>query len=61
MRIMWGNLKFLHDHDKFYNFTKLFIFLCLKNFFHKISLFEKNLVESISPTQHYYFHAKIVQ
>ena len=22
MRKMWGNLKFLHDHDKFYNFTK---------------------------------------
>ena len=22
MRKMWGNLKFLHDHDKFHNFTK---------------------------------------
>ena len=22
MRKMQGNLKFLHDHDKFYNFTK---------------------------------------
>ena len=23
MKKMWGNLKFLHDHDKFQNLTKL--------------------------------------
>ena len=44
MRKIWGNLKFLHDHDKFHSFTKslkITPFKCSKTFFHKILLFKK--------------------
>ena len=58
MRKMWGNLKFLHDHDKFSQLHQITCFGVYWLFFTKFH-FLKKLTKSTNPTRHYYFDAKI--
>ena len=49
---MWGNLNFLHNHDKFNNLTKslkITQFGASRLFLHKISLFFSKKIELINP------------